>query len=114
MLTAFDFPDVDASCEERFKTTQPGQALVMLNDEFINEQATKLAARVVNEVGSNPRRQIEEAIRLALNRSATDVERAEGLELINRMIELHGQQPEIALKYWCLAVLNLNEFIYLD
>ena len=27
LLTAFDFPDVDASCEARFVTTQPGQAL---------------------------------------------------------------------------------------
>src|SRR5690606_10874290 len=26
LLTAFDFPDVDASCEARFITTQPGQA----------------------------------------------------------------------------------------
>ena len=34
LLTAFDFPDVDASCEARFMTTQPGQALAMLNGEF--------------------------------------------------------------------------------
>ena len=39
LLTAFDFPDVDASCEARFVTTQPGQALAMLNGEFLNEQA---------------------------------------------------------------------------
>ena len=51
LLTAFDFPDVDSSCEERFKTTQPGQALAMINGEFLNEQASKLAARVATEAG---------------------------------------------------------------
>ena len=51
LLTAFDFPDVDASCEARFITMQPGQALAMLNGEFANEQASKLAERVVDRSG---------------------------------------------------------------
>ena len=46
LLTAFDFPDVDSSCEARFVTTQPGQALAMLHGDFLNEQAGKLATRV--------------------------------------------------------------------
>ena len=46
LLAAFDFPDIDSSCEARFVTTQPAQALAMLNGEFVNEQAGKLAERV--------------------------------------------------------------------
>jgi len=114
LLTAFDFPDVDASCEARFVTTQPGQALTMLNSEFINEQATRLADRVRAEVGDKPREQIVHALELALGRPAEEQEIAEGRALLTRLTLEHGQEPQEALRYWCLTVLNLNEFIYID
>jgi hypothetical protein len=114
LLTAFDFPDVDATCEARFVTTQPGQALAMLHGDFLNDQATKLAARVASEAGSDTRAQIAQSVRVALDRPATDEEIAEGLDLINRLTKNRGQKPADALKYWCLTVLNLNEFVYLD
>ena len=114
LLTAFDFPDVDATCEARFVTTQPGQALAMLHGDFLNDQAAKLATRTAIEAGPDPRAQIAQAVRVALNRPATDEEIAEGLELINRLTNDRGQKPADALKYWCLTVLNLNEFVYLD
>ena len=68
LLTAFDFPDVDTSCEARFVTTQPGQALALLNGEFANAAAAKLADRVVAEAGDEPQRQLARAFELALNR----------------------------------------------
>ena len=37
-LAVFDFPETDRSCEARFVTIQPAQALTMLNSEFIHEQ----------------------------------------------------------------------------
>jgi hypothetical protein len=114
LLTAFDFPDVDAACEARFVTTQPGQALTMLNSEVMNEQARRLAERVRQEAGDDLPRQVGHAVRLALAREATDDEVAEGLSLITTVMTEHGcDQPE-AMRYWCLALINLNEFIYLD
>ena len=114
LLTAFDFPDVDSSCEGRFITTQPGQALALLHGDFLNDQAAKLAARVTKEVGPDPRNQIARAIRLALDRPATDDEIADGAELIDKLTKDRNQKPDDALKYWCLTVFNLNEFAYLD
>jgi hypothetical protein len=114
LLTAFDFPDVDGSCEARFVTTQPGQALTMLNSDFANEQAGRMADRVVAEAGKDRRRQVAHALKLALGRSATKEEIAEGFALFTRLTQEHGQEPDDALRYWCLTVLNLNEFVYLD
>jgi hypothetical protein len=114
LLTAFDFPDVDASCEARFVTTQPGQALTMLNSAFINEQAARLANRVRAEAGDNPREQVAHALELALGRPAEEEEIAEGRALLTRLTLEHGQEPQEALPYWCLTVLNLNEFLYID
>jgi hypothetical protein len=114
LLTAFDFPDVDASCDARFVTTQPGQALAMLHAEFLNEQAARLATRVTAQAGADLRAQIATTIRLALGRPPTDKEVAEGIDLVTRLTKVRSQKPADALKYWCLTVLNLNEFVYLD
>jgi hypothetical protein len=114
LLTAFDFPDVDAACEARFMTVQPGQALAMLNGPFLHEQAGLLAERVVNEAGEKPRDCVAHALELALGREATDAEVAEGLGLLDRLNKEHGQSPREALRCWCLAVFNLNEFVFLD
>jgi mono/diheme cytochrome c family protein len=113
-LAAFDFPDVDSTCEARFVTTQPQQALTMLNGSFFNEQAQHLAERVRATSSNNAQAQVATALRLALGRKATQNEIRTGVNLMNRLRKKHSQQPEEALRYWCLTVLNLNEYVYLD
>jgi hypothetical protein len=114
LLTAFDFPDVDASCEARFNTTQPGQALSLLNGQFANEQAQHLAERVRAEAGDEPKEQVARAIEITLGRKATSDEIADGLNLMKQLLEEHDRDPQEALRYWCLVALNQNEFMYLD
>jgi hypothetical protein len=114
LLTAFDFPDVDASCEARFNTTQPGQALSMLNGQFANEQARFLAERVRTEAGDDPEDQVARAIEITLGREATKEEITDGLDLLNQLTKEHNRDPQEALRYWCLVALNQNEFLYLD
>lgn len=114
LLTAFDFPDVDASCEARFVTTQPQQSLTMLNGSFMNDQARLLAELIRSGGAVEPQDQVGRAIELALLRPASEQEIAEGIRLIERLMKAHRQPRDEALRYWCLTVLNLNEFIYLD
>ncbi len=114
LLTVFDFPDVDISCEARFITTQPAQSLIMLNGDFANEQAAQLAERAVAEAGDEARTQVSRALELALNRPAADDEIDEGMSLVTRLTSKHDLSPREALRQWCLTVLNLNEFVYLD
>lgn len=114
LLTAFDFPDVDATCEARFITTQPGQALAMLHGDFLNDQAEELAKRVKKAAGDDAKAQVAKSIQFALDRPATENEISEGLALIDRLKTTHNQNATEALRYWCLTVLNLNEFVYLD
>jgi hypothetical protein len=114
LLSAFDFPDVDSSCEARFVTTQPQQSLTMLNGSFFNEQSRRLAELIAETSSSEPRDRVKRAIELVLLREATAEEISEGLRLVDRLQKAHGQTPNEALRYWCLTVLNLNEFVYLD
>ena len=62
MLEGFDAPSATQTCERRMTTTVATQALQLLNDEFSNEQAQAMAARVIHEVGDDVNRQVERAI----------------------------------------------------
>ena len=114
VLASFDFPETDSSCEARFATTQPSQALAMLNGDFVSRQAEQFAARVRREAGSEPRQQVHRALRLALCRTPASAEVSRGVALLDKLAREHDLSADAALQYYCLLVLNLNEFVYLD
>ncbi|MFM8734399.1 MAG: DUF1553 domain-containing protein [Pirellulales bacterium] len=118
ILADFDLADPDASCPVRFTTTQPTQALGMMNGDFLHRQARAFAERVRREAGGTNADQTEamirRAIEVALVRSAADEEVARGVALVDRLGAQDGVGPGRALELYCLMILNLNEFCYLD
>ncbi|MAT68901.1 MAG: hypothetical protein CMJ58_05200 [Planctomycetaceae bacterium] len=114
LLTAFDLPDVDLSCEARFVTTQPQQSMALLNGAFAIEQASRLADEILAMEAVSPAEQVAASVQLALARDATPEEVDSGVKLINTLQTKHNLSPEQALAQWCGVVLNLNEFLYLD
>ena len=51
ILEVFDVAETDRSSPSRFSTTQPAQALLMLNSQFMTRQAKLLAQRLEREAG---------------------------------------------------------------
>jgi hypothetical protein len=114
LLAAFDAADTDASCPVRFSTTQPTQALGMLNGNFLNEQAASFAADLRARAGNAPAAQVRLALWRVTQREPSAGEVARGLQLLARLREKHGLAAKEALRGFCLLALNLNEFIYLN
>jgi len=118
LLADFDAADTDTSCPVRFTTTQPTQALGMMNGAFLQEQARVFAARVRGEAGgpdaADVPAQVRRALEIALVRPATDAEVVRGVALVDRLDDADGVSPGRALELFCLMVLNTNEFAYLD
>ncbi|HVJ85506.1 MAG TPA: PSD1 and planctomycete cytochrome C domain-containing protein [Caulifigura sp.] len=114
ILAAFDAADTDFTCPVRFASTQPTQALGMINGAFANEQAEKFAALAKKEAGDRVSDQVRFLIGRATQRPATEADVERGVTLIRDLREAHGQSAEQALETFALAALNLNEFIYLD
>jgi hypothetical protein len=114
ILSQHDMADTDSSCAVRFTTTVPTQALGMLNGEFTNEQAAKLAERLEREAPGDLSRQIARGIRLTTSRRPADEEVDRDVAFVRKLqneskIDAHG-----ALTQYCLLLLNANEFVYLD
>jgi hypothetical protein len=103
-LELLDAPDTTSSCEARPVSTTAPQALTFLNGVFANEQARQLAARLRREAGSDPAAQVRRAFVLVLCRPPRDEELAACVAFLGRQ----------RLEAFCLVMLNLNEFVYLD
>jgi hypothetical protein len=114
ILADFDFPETDVSCAGRFATVQPAQALGMINGKFLHDQARSFAERLRREAGDDRRAQVKRALRLAVLREPDERDIERGLTLMQSLKDKHGLSDDAALAYYCLVVLNLNEFVYLD
>lgn len=113
LLTAFDFPDPDLTCEERFVTLQPGQALALLNSDFVHQQANRLAASVDADQIADAE-VVRRVIRATLSRAATEEEIESGCRLIQGLQQDHQLDRTRATELYCLSVLNWNEFLFVD
>ena len=114
LLEGFDVAETDRSSPVRFSTTQPTQALAMLNGDFLNTQAQAFADRVKREAGDDTSARIKMALRMVTGRDPSEAEVQKGLSLIDTLSKREGVGPEGALRLFCLVALNLNEFLYLD
>jgi len=79
-LQLFDFPSPNLSAEKRFTTSVPLQRLFFMNSDFMQQQAERLAKKIINEP-DNPAR-IQKAYRLIFGRPANDEELKAGLAFI--------------------------------
>jgi hypothetical protein len=116
-LQAFNQPDPACTCGRRDASIVAPQALMLLNNPFSVRIAQGLAERLQKECGTDTRKQLERAFRLALARPAVEEEAEVVLRELARLRRVHAEQKDAdqaALADVCSAILNTNEFIYVD
>jgi len=102
LLDSFDCPDPSVKTPRRGVTTTPLQALALMNNSFVQRQASRLAERALKEAINNLPTAVQSAYRLALGRAPTRAESRRGVIAAK----------ERGLSSVCWAVLNSTEFIY--
>ncbi|MFO1092394.1 MAG: DUF1553 domain-containing protein [Planctomycetaceae bacterium] len=141
LFEAFDRPDTNASCARRNHSTIAPQALLLLNSELSLAAARDLAGALIqsSEAESD---QVRIAYRRTLGREPSANEQATAAVFLRTQAEMlrRSRRPpaelalpipphsassgeesrsvdpyvDAALCDFCLAILNLNEFVYLD
>jgi hypothetical protein len=114
----FDGADPNATTAERDSSVTTVQALYLLNDDFIHEQAGKFARRLLRERAEDAAR-IDHAFELVLGRGPTTSERERSLRFIEqaraRVQPAKAQDPEIRVwTSFAAVLLRINEFLYVD
>jgi len=105
MFLAFDYPLPISTIGSRGTSTVPSQALILMNNEFVLDQAEKWAARVTREAGpTNPAR-VELLFRQAFGRAPEKWEAAESLQFLEK------GRPLADLAH---VLFNSAEFLYVE
>jgi Protein of unknown function (DUF1553)/Protein of unknown function (DUF1549) len=113
LFGAFDAPDRNEACSRRFETTTASQSLILLNEKLYADKARRFAERVAREAGADPTETVERAYLIALSRKPTSEERTAATRFLSEQAREAGGPAE-ALADFCHALLNLNEFVYVD
>lgn len=131
LFDIFDTPDNSFSCARRDVTNVAPQALALLNNRFIYQQAQAFAARLVKQYPQQPEQWIENGWQDALGRAPTEIEKQRAAQAFfqDRQNELalsqapaktgetagaKAAEPPRSLVRFCLMLFNLNEFIFID
>jgi hypothetical protein len=134
LFEAFDRPDTNASCPRRNRSTIAPQALILLNSEFSLSAARDLVGFLYTHAGMASRDQIDLAYQRVLCRRPRGEEIKAGLAFlaVQTMRLKQSSRPvselaapadlpdgidpcsAAALTDFCLALFNLNEFVYVD
>ena len=101
-METFDLPGNATSCARRNQSTVAPQALTLLNSPLAIQSAKNFAARLNSK--TDPVKKLERAFQFAFQRKPDPTEMADCLELVN-------QRGWVEL---CRALLNVNEFLYID
>jgi hypothetical protein len=128
MFEVFDSPVNSVSSPRRDETTVTPQALWSLNNHRAFGQAQALADHLVREAGTDLAACVARAWIVALQRPASETELSSAINLVNTLAaedskplespgsDLARLQPQqaAALAKFCLAIFNLNEFLFVD
>lgn len=110
---AFDFPQPFSSMGRRANSNVPAQSLVLLNDEFVAQQASLWAKRLLSI--EEPDQRLIQAFRDGYAREPT----TEELEMLQQFLSDHAQLRNSGADHpslWsdlCHLLINKKEFIFL-
>jgi hypothetical protein len=127
LFDAFDLPDMHNSCARRLTTITAPQALLLLNGDFALERANRLAETLREQFGAEEAQIVRRAYRLAWGRPPCEEEVQLGLRFLSNQTDTllarehpagvkkdRGTARMAALADFCHALLNTNEFLFVD
>jgi len=117
-LLAFDMPTPFQAMGRRTVTNVPAQALTLMNDPFVIEQALLWAKQTLAEPSLSPEQRIDRMYRAAFARPPAAAEQSAAVEFLAEQTALHGgdftadPRHEAAWADLAHALINAKEFIF--
>ena len=118
-LEAFNFPGGKVTQGRRDVTNVPAQALALLNDPFVLQQAEVWAQRLITRSHKSVAERLQTMFGTACQRALAPEEQTRFEQAVEQIAELHGVPPAEVLTSQAVwkdvahSIFNLKEFIYL-
>jgi hypothetical protein len=128
LLEVYDLPQMTPNCVERSQSNVATQALQMMNSGQMWELVRYMAGRVIDDVGDNREKQVNQIYLRALSRPPTEFEMRESLATLEelarhwppRLERDRVETPKQATANWlalaglCHTILNSADFMFVD
>jgi hypothetical protein len=134
MLEVFDLASAQETCARRNTTTTAPQALTLLNSKLSRDWAESFAARVIREAGLQYKSEVSRAYEIAYSRPPDPTEMDLSLSFLDRQTKILAERSRAgeplskpsgidaamdplqaaALVDLCQALMNSNEFVYVN
>lgn len=114
LFLAFDYPSPMSTIGRRGVSAVPSQALILLNNEFVNQQAASWAERLLSDIESRDAR-IDEMFERAYGRLPDASERDAVAEFLATQSQSYREVENGELRAWsdlAHVLLNSTEFIF--
>jgi hypothetical protein len=114
LLLAFDYPVTFTPIGRRGTATIPAQALTLMNDPFIIQEANRWAERIATEGPSGARERIELMYETAFSRPPSAEELSSAIDFLQEQSLQHGTGSDDP-RVWadlCHVLFNVKEFIF--
>ena len=115
-LSAFDKPIPFTAIGRRSVSNSPAQPLILLNDEFVHQQAASLADTLLKREGATRNELIGVVYLTLFARSPEEWERAAALDFLDAQ-EANYEGDDRRARAWkdlCHTLVNVKEFIFLN
>lgn len=119
MMLAFDTPIPFTTIGRRNTSNVPAQALILMNDPFVADQARLLAERVLKESHSTPQDRIRRLYLLCFSRPPTETELSRGVMFLQQSNSSGSPATDDWQRHsdlwadYCHVLFNVKEFIFL-
>jgi hypothetical protein len=116
LFVAFDYPVAFSTVGRRGTSAAPAQALALMNDPFVVQQAGRWAERVLAEPGRTAEQRVAALYEAAFARPPTTDEVRDALDFLARQSGRYGAGPDDP-RAWadlCHVLFNVKEFIFVN
>ena len=114
MMLAFDTPNPFSTVGRRTVSNVPAQALILMNDPFVIEQANRWADRVMSEVASTTEQRVDSMYLTAFARHPSPTEMAEAISFLSLQAVDRPESQTEAWRNLCHVLFNVKEFVFIE
>jgi hypothetical protein len=111
-MEMFDAPTTTDSCPLRLQSTVPTQALVLMNDDFVEDQARYLSGRATHETGDDVNKIVERMFGIVMSHLPGESRLRQALDFVKQR-ETQSDRAT-ALADLAHVLLNSSEFVYIQ
>lgn len=114
MMLAFDTPNPFSTVGRRTVSNVPAQALILMNDPFVIEQARHWADRILSDSNTTTEQRIDRLYLTAFARHPLPVELSDVRSFLSVAAQDATENRQDAWRSLCHVMFNVKEFIFVE